>query len=85
MSKKKKKDQPKVHDELKGFEIKINEFGEIISNLDVDKLNDFLDKNVDDKKLRDLKPDAEEPIDREDEEPDFEDLDPSEMEDDPQV
>ncbi|MEO1434585.1 MAG: hypothetical protein AAFV80_03560 [Bacteroidota bacterium] len=82
MSKKKKKDQPKVHDELKGFEIKINEFGEIITNTDIDKLNDFLDKNVDDKKLRDLKPD--EPIEEETE-PDFDDLDPSEMEDDPKV
>ncbi|MEM6725260.1 MAG: hypothetical protein AAF598_14565 [Bacteroidota bacterium] len=83
MSKKKKKDQPKVHEELKGFEIKINEFGEIVSNTDVDKLNTFLDKNVDDKKLRDLKPD--EPLETEEEEPDFDDLDPSEMEDDPQV
>ena len=51
--KKPKKGQPEVHDELKGFDIKINEFGEIITNFDVDKVNEFLNENVDDKKLRD--------------------------------
>ncbi len=50
--KKKEEEKPDVHDELKGFDIRINEFGEIISNLEVDKLNDFLDDQVDDKKLR---------------------------------
>lgn len=53
MAKKDKKQRPEVHDELEGFDIKINEFGEIISNFEVDKLNTFLDENVDDKKLRD--------------------------------
>ncbi|MCB0580402.1 MAG: hypothetical protein KDD10_13965 [Phaeodactylibacter sp.] len=53
--KKPKKGQPEVHDELKGFDIKINEFGEIITNFDVDKVNEFLNENVDDKKLRDRK------------------------------
>ena len=51
--KKPKKGDPEVHEELKGFDIKINEFGEIVSNFDVEKLNEFLDENVDDKKLRD--------------------------------
>ena len=51
--KKPKKGKPEVHDELKGFEIEINEFGEIISNLEVDKINKFLNKNVEDKKLVD--------------------------------
>ena len=51
--KKPKKGSPEVHDNLKGFNIKINEFGEIISNFEIDKLNDFLNENVDDKKLRD--------------------------------
>lgn len=51
--KKPKKGNPEVHDNLKGFDIKINEFGEIISNFEVDKLNEFLNENVDDKKLRD--------------------------------
>lgn len=50
--KKSKKDKPDVHEELKGFEIRINEFGEIKSNLDVDRLNEFLNENVEDKKLR---------------------------------
>ena len=49
--KKPKKGKPEVHEELEGFDIKINEFGEIISNFSVDKINEFLDENVDDKKL----------------------------------
>lgn len=54
MAKKKKDDKdPKVHDELEGFNININEFGQIVTNFEVDKLNDFLDENVEDKKLRD--------------------------------
>ena len=52
MADKKKKD-PEIHDDLKGFDIKINEFGEIVSSYSVDKLNSFLDDNVDDKKLKD--------------------------------
>jgi len=53
MSKKKKdKDLPKVHDDLDGFKLEINEFGEITSSFDVEKLNKFLNKKVDDKKLR---------------------------------
>lgn len=44
---------PKMHDDLKGFDIKINEFGEIISSYSVDKLNGFLNENVEDKKLKD--------------------------------
>ncbi|MCB0598464.1 MAG: hypothetical protein H6557_13205 [Lewinellaceae bacterium] len=51
--KKPKKGKPEVHDDLKGFDIKINEFGEIITNFDVDKVNEFLNDKVDDKKLRD--------------------------------
>jgi len=50
--KKPTKGRPEVHDELKGFDIKINEFGEIISNFGVERINDFLNENVDDKKLR---------------------------------
>jgi hypothetical protein len=51
--KKDKKAKPEVHDELKGFNIRVNEFGEIITNLEVDKLNEFLNENVEDKKLKD--------------------------------
>lgn len=50
--KKPKKGKPEVHEDLKGFDIKINEFGEIITNFEVDKVNEFLNENVDDKKLR---------------------------------
>ncbi len=41
----------KVSDKLKEFDIQINSLGEIISNYDIDKINDFLNKNLDDKKL----------------------------------
>ena len=44
--------KPEVHSDLKGFDIKINEFGEIISSLEVDRLNGFLNENVIDKKFK---------------------------------
>lgn len=57
MAKKKDKnpadEKPKVNKELDGFDIKIDSFGEIQSSLPIDKINEFLNKNVDDKKLRD--------------------------------
>ena len=45
---------PEVHEELEGFEMRINEFGEITSNTSVDKLNRFLNKHVEDKKFKGL-------------------------------
>jgi hypothetical protein len=48
----KKKHKAKVHKELDGFELKVDSFGEIKSNLPIDALNKFLDKNVEDKKLK---------------------------------
>lgn len=53
MAKKKKPTEKKarVHKDLEGFEIKVNPLGEISSNYDIDTINDFLDKNVRDKKL----------------------------------
>jgi hypothetical protein len=47
----KKQARPRVHQELKGFEVSIDSFGELKSNLPIEKLNKFLDENVDDKKL----------------------------------
>ena len=47
------KNKSKVNPELDGFEISINRFGEIKSNFEIDRLNEFLNQNVDDKKLRD--------------------------------
>ena len=38
--------------DLDGFDIRINSFGEITSTIDIDKINQFLNKHVDDKKLR---------------------------------
>ena len=51
--KKPKEGKPQVHEELQGFEMRINEFGQIITNTPVEKLNTFLNKNVEDKKLKD--------------------------------
>lgn len=49
---KEKEDAPQVHGDLEGFKIKINEFGEITTSYDVEKLNAFLNENVEDKKLK---------------------------------
>jgi hypothetical protein len=50
--KREKKDkQGKVHPDLGGLEVAVTEFGEIGGTLDIDKLNKFLNKNVEDKKL----------------------------------
>lgn len=54
MAKKSKKDEnPRVNADLEGFKMKINSFGEISSSFSIDRINEFLNKNVDDKKLRD--------------------------------
>lgn len=47
----KKQGKPRVHKDLSGLEISVNQFGEIKSNMDIEKVNEFLDKNVEDKKL----------------------------------
>lgn len=52
MAKKDKK--PKVHKDLEGFDIRIDENGEVQSNLSIDELNKFLDENVEDKKFKDI-------------------------------
>jgi hypothetical protein len=46
-----KKKKPRVHKDLQGFEVSINQFGELNSNMNIEKINEFLNKNVDDKKL----------------------------------
>ncbi len=58
--KKKKKDHLKVNPQLEGFDIKINTFGEIQSNYEVDDLNEFLNKNLRDKKFKNKPPDQQE-------------------------
>ncbi len=47
----KKQGKPRVHKELSGFEVSIDQFGELTSNMKIEKINAFLNKNVDDKKL----------------------------------
>lgn len=49
---KKSQNKPKVHQELNGFEMKINALGELVSNYDIDQINTFLNRNVADKKLK---------------------------------
>ncbi len=49
---KKTDNQANVHEELKGLEININPFGEIETNYDIQEINKFLNKHVDDKKLK---------------------------------
>ncbi|MBK9329607.1 MAG: hypothetical protein IPM95_09925 [Sphingobacteriales bacterium] len=57
MSKKKKQTTPKLHKELEGFQISVNQFGEIKSTFPVEKLNEFLNKETADKKLKERKSD----------------------------
>jgi hypothetical protein len=52
---KSKKSKPKVNPKLEGFEIQIDSLGEIRSSFEIDKINQFLDKEVEDKKLVDRK------------------------------
>jgi hypothetical protein len=47
----KKQGKPRVHKELSGFEVSIDQFGELKTSMNIEKINSFLDKNVDDKKL----------------------------------
>ena len=46
-----RKGQPEVHEELQGFEIYVNNLGELSSTFELDKINSFLNKMVIDKKL----------------------------------
>ena len=45
------KGEPEVNEAIKGFDIRINEFGEIVSNFEIERINEFLDERVEDKKL----------------------------------
>lgn len=49
---KKKPDTNKVHKEIKGFDIKVNQFGELKSNLNIDDINAFLNKHIHDKRVK---------------------------------
>lgn len=43
---------PDVHPALAGFDVRLNAFGEVDMTISIDELNDFLDREVDDPKLR---------------------------------
>lgn len=43
--------KPKTHERLAGMNIRVNEFGEIIRDYDVDDINAFLNETVKDKKF----------------------------------
>lgn len=51
--KKKKSKRPLTHEELDGFDIQINAFGQVRTSFDVEKINKFLNVHTDDKKLSD--------------------------------
>lgn len=51
--KKEKDKKPKVNSKLEGFDVKIDRFGEIKTTFDIDKINSFLNEEVEDKKLKD--------------------------------
>lgn len=42
-----------IKESMDSLDIKINEFGEIRKNLNIEKINEFLNQTVDDKKLKD--------------------------------
>jgi hypothetical protein len=47
------KSKAKINPDLDGLSVNINSLGEVVTSYDIDKLNEFLNENVDDKKLRD--------------------------------
>ena len=49
-SKNKKRSDRQVHEELKGLNLQINTFGEIQSSLEIERINQFLDKHLGEKK-----------------------------------
>jgi len=48
----KKTPLPDVHPDLKGFDVELNRFGQVDMTISTDELNDFLDREVDDPKLK---------------------------------
>ncbi len=48
----KKKEVPQLHPDLEGFNITIDSFGNIKSTKNITEINDFLNKNLKDKKFK---------------------------------
>lgn len=44
-------EKPRVNPELDGFQIEIDSFGEIKTNFEIERINEFLNRHVEDKKL----------------------------------
>ncbi len=44
-----------MNEELSGLDFTINSFGEIKSSYEIDKINEFLNSHVEDKKLKERK------------------------------
>jgi methionyl-tRNA synthetase len=53
------KKKAEVHEELEGFDISVDPFGKMTSNIRIEELNKFLNKNVEDKKLAHFKEEEE--------------------------
>ncbi|MBX7142088.1 MAG: hypothetical protein K1X63_13490 [Chitinophagales bacterium] len=51
MKKKKKEDVAETHPDLKGLRMSVDQFGRLNTSVSLERINDFLDKHVIDKKL----------------------------------
>lgn len=51
---------PKKKKVQQEFDININEFGEVTSNISIDRINDFLNRELQDKKLTSHRSDQDE-------------------------
>ena len=47
MAKSKKDKKAKVHEDLDGLDVKVNALGEIVTNIDIDKIAKKVDKDAD--------------------------------------
>lgn len=43
---------PDVHPDLLGFDVELNRFGQVDMTISIDRLNEFLDREVSDPKLQ---------------------------------
>ena len=47
-----RRELPDVHPDLAGFDVELNRFGQVDMTISIDRLNEFLDREVADPKLR---------------------------------
>jgi len=45
-------EKAEVHEELEGFDIRVNSFGQLETSFDIDKLNAFLDQRIEKKERK---------------------------------